>query len=147
MEMLKERKVWWTIKELERKTGKSPLGKALVVHEVMLKNKRALWLLTFKNEEDVNRTIDSLVSQRHAYHDDIQVRDQSGHVVTGWMPAVKTEASADSFYRGTRFWKKWIDEVGVILILGAIATILSFVPNGVAYKALEVIELTIEKLL
>lgn len=145
IDMLKERKVWWTIRKLEIRTGKSPVSKAAVIHETLLKNRHALPILTFKDEDEVRRTIDSLVGSKHVWHE----KYVNENTITGnaeVIQGIKTEANADNFYSGTRFWKKWVDEVGIILILGTIATILSFVPNGVAYKALEIFELLLNKI-
>jgi len=118
MSMLKEQKVWMTIRSFE-KAGHRPVPKEWVIKELENKYTRA----------ETTRILDSLLIQHWTAYGEAIEKEK---VVEG----VETEAHGDSYFPWRYFWPKLVDAIGLGKILGIIVTILAFVPNGIAWKIL-----------
>lgn len=141
--MLKERKIYLTLRELEKgSTGGGPVKLQYLIDSVLAKNTNWLFWMKFKDASEVRRIFQSLVPQS-ALHDPIS----DGRSM---IDAVRTVASSDTRFSNPYFWNKWIDEVGIKRIFAvltfAIFLVEGFLPNGVGWKLISLLNTIIGKL-
>lgn len=118
---LKERKLWFIIRRLE--LGKLP-GTVVLQEEVVA---NALASKCFKTQQEVERTIDALQMDGH-----LSTNGQYSNSNV-YQPGLKTNPASEKHFAIQYFWPKVADAFGFWKILGIIITVLSFVPNGLAY--------------
>lgn len=136
--MLRDRKVWLTLRALENAAphgnhgaGQQEIPINALIGAVLAKNKSWFSWPRFRYVEDVQRSIDSLSGQgQWVWHSSTVAH----HIVT---PTIKTEARGDSYFPFFYFWPKLVDAIGFGKILGTIALVLSFVPNGLGWMIVD----------
>lgn len=114
---LKQRKLWVILRKLEGKSN-APASSVVLI-DLLLKE-------GFRDREEAQRTIESMVPE-FILHNDYS----TGNLL---VKGLKTQPSGDKYFAFPYFWNKWLEDIGFLKILGAIATILTFIPNGLAYK-------------
>ncbi len=131
--MLKDRKVYLTLRELEKKdAGVSPVDFKVLISTLLEKNKCSPPWMTFSDEKEVRRVFQSLVGQGYALHERYSLGNS-------FVQGVKTMPNGDTHFSFPYFLSKWVDEWGFWKILTLLLGLLSFVPNGVASKLIDLI--------
>lgn len=128
--MFKERKIWSILRKLEKTHDEVPVLDEVLISAVLKENNCYLPWMKFRNGKDIMRTFQSLVAQKLAWHETI-VKEGVGR------SALKTDPLGDGYFFMPRFLNKVAEELGFWKIITIIVTVLSFVPNGIAYKIID----------
>lgn len=135
-DMLKERKLWLILRDLEKTNGfneekyhYNPVEEEKLI-SVALEKKSILPLINFKDRTDILQTFQSLIMNNFALHDSYTQNQLT-------IKTLITLSTGDDYFHWSHFWVVLVDHFGYWRILGGLAVVLSFIPNGLAYKIFE----------
>jgi hypothetical protein len=122
--MLRERRLWLIIRNLERETNKPAVPRKLVFEKALRSG--------FLDYDDVIRVFESLVKQGKAEYLLMTVG-------VGNEKCLKTDPTGDNYFAHRYFWPKVADAIGFWKILSAIGVLVGLWPGGVVSQIIVIV--------